>query len=128
MNTIKIRIILRACSIMRKLKESKLQIREIADLRLANEPSFNKIVQLLKEATQEIDYKALFLGRKIKNMVSELEGFDPSIHKKIDYISTCDIKDGLVDISLADDEFYFIDLKTGEIISAAETPEEKRNR
>lgn len=127
MNACKIQSILRICGIIRNLKEGKLQIREVADVKLAKEPAFCNIIKLLKEAEKEIEYKQMYVERKVRNMVSELDGFNHLVHKQINYISTSDIKEGMVDISLADDETWFINLSTGDIISA-ETPEDKRSR
>ena len=121
MNDKKILSILKACSIAKSLIEGRMLIREASHVKLIQ---FDDLIKPLKEAENEIDYKLLYVKRKIKSMVSSLEGFDPSVHKQIDYISTADIKEGLVDISLADDDSWQLDLKTGSIKSAKEAPED----
>lgn len=117
--------ILKACSIAKSLIEGKMQIREASYVKLIH---FDEITKHLKEAEKEIDYKLLYVKSKIKSMVQKLEGFDPKYHKQIDYISTADIKEGYVDISLADDDSWWLNLSNGEIIAAIETPEDKRSR
>lgn len=121
MNDKKILSILKACSIAKSLIEGRMLIREASHVKLIQ---FSDLIKPLKEAENGIDYKLLYVKRKIKSMVSSLEGFDPLIHKQIDYISTADIKEGIVDISLADDDSWQLDLKTGSIKSAKEVPED----
>ncbi len=117
--------ILRACSIARTLIEGRMQIRELARVKLI---SFNDVTRHLKEAENEVSYKLLYVKSRIKSMVSRLDGFDHRIHKQLDYISTADIKEGFVDISLADDDSWHLDLSNGRILSAEEVPEDKRSR
>ena len=125
MNQNKIISILKACSIAKALIEGRMAVREVYEVKLKK---FDDITKPLKEAENEMEYKLLYVKRKIKEMVSSLDGFDPSVHKQIDYISTSDIKDGFVDISLADNDSWHLNLTTGSIVSATEVPEDKRSR
>ena len=125
MNSQKILNILHACSIVMALIEAKMQIREIANVKLVK---FDKVSQLLKESESEIEYQILYVKSKIKSMISHIDGYDHRIHKQLDYISSSEIEDGFVDISLADNGSAYLNLVTGEIVPSEEVPEDKRSR
>ena len=47
---------------------------------------------------------------------------------QVDYISTTDIENGFIDISLNSVDEEYLNLITGEIVSCLTVPENKRNR
>lgn len=125
MNKTKILGILRACSIVRNLIIGKRQLRILVNVNYVDHEEINKHLKIAEDKTE---LKIMMLKSKIGKAVSNLNGFNGQIHKTIDYFSLSDLEDGMVDISINSDDKYYLNLSTGEILSAEEVPEDKRSR
>jgi hypothetical protein len=123
-NKNKLSRILIICSIIRKLIIAKNGIAQISEVELL---SFPELSSPLRETIKELELKILMIKSKVKSRISELEDFDESKHRAIDYISTSDIHDGFVDISKENKYEYYLNLSTGEIIDVDCIPEQIRD-
>ena len=125
MNEQKIKIILLACSVIRHLIESKSRINVIANVNLHR---YKEECEHLNRAVTKIDCRIKLYKYRVQCAISELNGFDKAIHMQVDYISTTDIENGFIDISLNSVDEEYLNLITGEIVSCLTVPENKRNR
>jgi len=71
----------------------------------------------LKETLSRLNGKIMSLKIAIDSTVSSIPGYSIYIHRKVNCISTEELKAGLIDISLSEDESSILDLETGEIVS-----------
>ena len=125
MNERKILAILYTSSLVRNLIIGKNQIR---DLLYATLVLHDGICIPLRETENKIGERIFFLKRKIKNLIESLDGYDKNVHASIDYVSLADIFDGIIDISIDNDDKFYLDLSNGKISEATEVPEDKRSR
>lgn len=110
---------------VRRLTKAKVQIAEtISGLG----PLEATIIPSLKNALNETEFQILMLKNIISKVILGLPGFDVKRHIKVDYISEADLKEGYIDLAMADIDTDYLDLTTGDIVPPEEVPEEKRNR
>lgn len=102
-----------------KLQENK---RSLYDIFLIDDTELKSQATKLSNC---IDCLILQKQQNILNLFKKLEKYDESKHLQISYISSKDILDGFVDISLNDKEYYILNLKTSEIELVTENPEDK---
>jgi len=71
----------------------------------------------LQESLARLNGQILVKKNAINSVVSNLPGYSMWIHRKVCTLSTEEIKAGLIDISLAEDESSMLNLETGVIVS-----------
>jgi hypothetical protein len=109
---------------VKSLIKAKVQIAEIINVTLVKDPY---ITLSLKKSTQEIEFEILMLRDIISRIVKGLPGYDQTRHLPIDYFSESDLKAGYVDLAMADIDTDYLDLSSGDIVSADNVPLEIRN-
>ena len=110
---------------VRRLIKAKVQIAEVIS---GLGPLEATIIPSLKKAQFEIEFRILILKNIISKIILGLPGYDFTRHIEINYISEADLKEGFIDLAMADIDTDYLDLTTGDILTPEEVPEEKRNR
>lgn len=113
MNKQKIKAMLKGSSIVRRLIKGKNEINDAMGVQFYGH---NELSMPLKEIVLKCEANILFYKKKIAEIFASMDGFDPSIHITLDYISMNDIETGYIDITKDDEGIYFLDLRSGEIV------------
>lgn len=71
----------------------------------------------LRETLNRLNGKIMSFKIAIDSTVSNIPGYSIWIHRRIQCLSSDELKAGLIDISLADNGSSILDLETGEIVS-----------
>ena len=113
-------------AVVRTLKRQVLALTEVeTELgRLGLNEESKTLKQIESRLRTEIEFKHSYISR----LVSSLPTYDVKEHIVVNFISSNDVREGVIDISRADLDKYYLVLETGRIVPAEEIPEEKRNR
>ena len=71
----------------------------------------------LQESLARLNGQILVKKDAINRVISTIPGYSIYIHRKVNCISIEELKAGIIDISLSEDESSILDLETGEIVS-----------
>lgn len=118
-NLIMLNSMMRLSRILRNCKDARRSLDLVIDQTsyfiVAGESS-NMIQVQAQASTSNILFVEQYLRSSVSKICTSLDGFDPGKMDPVDYISSNDIKDGIVDICRGKKIVANINLSSGEII------------
>lgn len=118
-NLIMLNSMMRLSRILRNCKDARRSLDLVIDQTsyfiVAGESS-NMIQVQAQASTSNILFVEQYLRSSVSKICASLDGFDPGKMDPVDYISSSDIKDGIVDICRGKKIVANINLSSGEII------------
>lgn len=122
-NLVVLKQMIRLSCVIKELKESRCKLNNVinkTNYLIVKGDIYNDFIDKLNNNINDCLYVEKYLRLSVSNICKMLDGFDASKMDPVDYISSSDVKNKMIDISRGRSLVAFIDLNTGKIIQAKE--------
>lgn len=110
---------IRISRIIKELKEGRCKLNNILiknEYVIAKGETYNEFYKKINDSISNCLFVEQYLRLSVSNSCKILDGFDAGKMDPVDYISSSDVKNKVIDISRGRSLVAFIDLNTGKII------------